>query len=196
MGRGSSSVCVSVCDCLQPHYWTSIDQSQVSKQTIGWYSIRGFFFISNNNVETSLQCPCNAKEDWLCCRKLKKEREGVLDSKKMLNKVKKKQNFSRISSASRLQKPPLAVQATLRRVCTVWWAVFFFFLVALIHFSLCATGDHHIKTPLLIFSAPEAASFSKDMTSFSHDQSGPAGEPAPCPTGLLRDWWGRGGGGS
>lgn len=42
-----------------------------------------------------------------------------------------------ISSASRLQKHPLALQATIRRVCAVWWAVFFFPLLPSFTF-LCA----------------------------------------------------------
>lgn len=44
--------------------------------------------------------------------------------------------------------------------------LFFFSVVALFHCSLCATGDHHIKTPLFMFSAPEAALFFKRRVIF------------------------------
>lgn len=59
------------------------------------------------------------------------------------------------------------LQATIQRVPIVSN-----FSFALLQSSLCATGDHHIKTPLFMFSPPETASSpfcpvsSKDVSSF------------------------------
>lgn len=61
----------------------------------------------------------------------------------------------------------LGLQATIQRVPIVSN-----FSFALLQSSLCATGDHHIKTPLFMFSPPETASSpfcpvsSKDVSSF------------------------------
>lgn len=70
----------------------------------------------------------------------------------------------------------LGLQAVIQRVCIVSN-----FSFAVLHLSLYATGDHHIKTPLFVFSLQNLFSllpgFFKRCVIFLHDRSGPAVRP-------------------
>lgn len=207
--------------CVQPHCWTSIDQSQASKQfgdavsegfsfqnngeaaiylrdfkvVLGllWYTEQMFLLISCWNLRTGALTELSGitNDQWT-------ERYIHLDLESRRETIRETQTlFCSIEALkTRFMFHALGLQATIQRAPIVSN-----FSFALLQSSLCATGDHHIKTPLFMFPPPETASSpfcpvsSKDVSSFYMIGLDLQESPTPvqlfCSEGeIWGEWWG------